>query len=1772
MYAWGSFFSSKLPAFACVKISWTCRSFRYICTFSLGQRFAISDSSQDKSKSFRLTDGIFFCRAPLVIPFSRPGKRKSTFCDRTDEHCNDVCLVFETLKEPRVSAGGASMSDSSDDEDSAPRRRKERSNSGDSSDSSDYSDTARPQRERKKEEVNVAVDPDILDWEKSGLTTAADMSENRNFWVCWKCMAKNSDRLAKCRLCGKLPNDDVRKQALKSELSHLKDKRKGKGKVMHDHSQASVRRLSNALDTLEQTKKAIQTSPGKRRRPKDDLSLPLANGSNGLSVAIADIRKNFEPDIPPPPPSTVEKVAEDVPPGSPGSKGRAQTRTTPLKARLLPSTKVKRSSTVPVPAPLPDGRNGGAPPPPDGRNGGAPPHPDGRNGGAPLHPDGRNGGPESSPESCRTTATDTPPSLTYDTLQEDVMGEIPPGWVVQEGWIDKKSSTSTLLGAWKARYVVVGRTALYIYKKKHYRIKNLPPNHNIKMTHIKQVRLPKGEEKRMEVELSDGSVLQFKADSREAISHWHMSIHVCKHAIVAEASPTSATTTTLSFRSHATATATSGISPSSPDSPRGNFFGLEKGSGVDVATQRQSARTESTPGVLPVGLGLVKKEVYEEPNRVAPGWMVREGKLYKMSDRSMKRSGFKAPKWQPRYVLLGQDAVWIYKSKEDRDCCREPLGKHKIKGIVSISMPNESNLTRMDIEYKGCVHEFKAESREEILRWHLDFNMLWEAAKNRLQEPKKGLANAKAGEKGKLAQVAHRRRRSSLPKNFLPFAQQEKEQKEERRAAARLVQQPHKDSTSSNSNSGLSPSLPNFTSGALILDPSEVWRREAIKQQHARNNAEMTPPPPAPEDPASGGEAPPPAPENTGSMCEECDKAAATVLCPTECGQKLCAACDGLIHRFGKRATHQRTTLAAENEGVLTRPRSKDTSASQQVELPAAIDPRTRKPVPSFSLIDHDREAHFAASGNFKPPSRPQTPPSTTASKRELPPFSRPQTPPSTSRSKRELPPSSRPQTPPSTTPSKRERSLQEGRDRSILCAHAEVKALCMLCRWEERKANASANALSSGRKGHTTASHFHQALALSPRSRDNSSHSKNINNRHQYNRKDMDKSTSSSVGSSSSASSSSNSSFVELPSEDPLPPPDPMPPPPITLSRSSQPSSRSPSDPVPPPPITISRTSRPSSTSTTPCGNAIFDFAGDVPPPLLSPPAQSTPMDRFEQRSSRSSSFSSNTQGGRLRRSSSPNIRLAVKVPSSTTALTDPQGISPLSTPTPNSLPPPALPTPTVVAAPAARKGSRGGGAQPDNDDDELPPPAALSDSDDDHTHPPSPSSSHPHLPPPPATSDHNVHLPPRPTSKTTIKTDQPPPPPTSHQENHSPSPPPTSHLDVRFPDPADLDISQLRGDLADLIGYDESEFLAAQQLHLDTLDDVPPPPSTLPRVQAASSFSPPSPPSPPSRPAPTRPKPSSSSPRPHPSSLPSSSPSRPPPPPPPSSSSPPSSPTSRPAPPRPKPSSSSPPSSPSPSSHPTPPPPPPDSAFPPPPHSSPPSSSSSLPPPPPSSSSSDGDLGKAYSEYGLGKNAVASAERRKRSRAKKEAEVTSQAFPRASSSPRQGARFFMAKLRDLQQRNGRMEAAAPMCFGRPGPVKVGIRVEKTALKLGPAFIYNCNLPGSVAFFCDELVPIAPQASLDLLCNPDWTDAEVYAQSFSQLLPSHRSHCRIDEVTPDWSDNSAVHRTFICDYDPFEPPFDVFDSWNSYADFTNADTTLSPDICSHADTSNTHV
>eukprot|EP00808_Paulinella_micropora_P031135 g73249.t1 len=110
-----------------------------------------------------------------------------------------------------------------------------------------------------------------------------------------------------------------------------------------------------------------------------------------------------------------------------------------------------------------------------------------------------------------------------------------------------------------------------------------------------------------------------------------------------------------------------------------------------------------------------------------------------------------------------------------------------------------------------------------------------------------------------------------------------------------------------------------------------------------------------------------------------------------------------------------------------------------------------------------------------------------------------------------------------------------------------------------------------------------------------------------------------------------------------------------------------------------------------------------------------------------------------------------------------------------------------------------------------------------------------------------------------------------------------------------------------------------------------------------------------------------------------------------------------------------------------------------------------------------------------------------------------------------------------------------------------------------------------------------SPPATCAHLCS-DKPSADSF-RSYLRLLPckfhngswwQHRTgpaqNGSTGTVTPDWSDNFAVHRTFICDYDPFEPPFDVFDSWNSYADFANADTTLSPDICSHADTSNTDV
>eukprot|EP00808_Paulinella_micropora_P026899 g57748.t1 len=146
--------------------------------------------------------------------------------------------------------------------------------------------------------------------------------------------------------------------------------------------------------------------------------------------------------------------------------------------------------------------------------------------------------------------------------------------------------------------------------------------------------------------------------------------------------------------------------------------------------------------------------------------------------------------------------------------------------------------------------------------------------------------------------------------------------------------------------------------------------------------------------------------------------------------------------------------------------------------------------------------------------------------------------------------------------------------------------------------------------------------------------------------------------------------------------------------------------------------------------------------------------------------------------------------------------------------------------------------------------------------------------------------------------------------------------------------------------------------------------------------------------------------------------------------------------------------------------------------------------------------------------------------------------------------------------------------CVGTMGQNRA-LHGKKQSRKVTPYLqsgenLFHCTLPSSTTAPRSGLllVPIAPQASLDLLCNPDWTDAEVTP---GHCTPRHNRWCHIHSlIEPDWSDNSAAHRTFICDSDPFEPPFDVFDSGNSYADFVNTDATLSSDICSHADTSNT--
>eukprot|EP00808_Paulinella_micropora_P030468 g42660.t1 len=132
----------------------------------------------------------------------------------------------------------------------------------------------------------------------------------------------------------------------------------------------------------------------------------------------------------------------------------------------------------------------------------------------------------------------------------------------------------------------------------------------------------------------------------------------------------------------------------------------------------------------------------------------------------------------------------------------------------------------------------------------------------------------------------------------------------------------------------------------------------------------------------------------------------------------------------------------------------------------------------------------------------------------------------------------------------------------------------------------------------------------------------------------------------------------------------------------------------------------------------------------------------------------------------------------------------------------------------------------------------------------------------------------------------------------------------------------------------------------------------------------------------------------------------------------------------------------------------------------------------------------------------------------------------------------------------------------------------------------YDAQFEGSPPTYRVENTSSTVHLALFSYCSAFWLTAEAFhnyypvtaptvglTRSLPVTAPWHNRWCHIHSlIEPDWSDNFAVSRTLICDYDPFEPPFDVFDSWNSCTDSVNADTALSPDICSHADTSNTDV
>eukprot|EP00808_Paulinella_micropora_P022807 g78445.t1 len=129
----------------------------------------------------------------------------------------------------------------------------------------------------------------------------------------------------------------------------------------------------------------------------------------------------------------------------------------------------------------------------------------------------------------------------------------------------------------------------------------------------------------------------------------------------------------------------------------------------------------------------------------------------------------------------------------------------------------------------------------------------------------------------------------------------------------------------------------------------------------------------------------------------------------------------------------------------------------------------------------------------------------------------------------------------------------------------------------------------------------------------------------------------------------------------------------------------------------------------------------------------------------------------------------------------------------------------------------------------------------------------------------------------------------------------------------------------------------------------------------------------------------------------------------------------------------------------------------------------------------------------------------------------------------------------------------------------------------------YSAEITSSTAHRTLQLL-YCVLVSLDLLRNPDWTDAEKFFTT--TRLPGHDFNRWINRVTTghysvgyshwchtclsielSWSNYCVARWKLFCDDDPFKLPFDVFGSHNSYADTIDSGPAHSPDVYCYTST-----